>query len=441
MNQYDKLLNDLAPKKFGKLGVIWTCLLVAITIAGIIAYIDQIIKGQIVTNMRDYALWGVYISSFVFFVATSFVSSVAVAVLRLTHNKWRTPIVRIAEIISLASICMAGLTIVVDMARPDRLLNTMIYGRLQSPITWDVIIIPTSIAVTFLLLFFPLLPDLAILKKKYKKENKPFLSNIYGKLSLNYTGTPKQQEIVKKSIKIVALMIIPIGLILQTVDAWLFSTTYRIGWDSTNLAPYFIAGAFVAGLGALILGVAVIRKAYNLEEYITEFHFDKLGKFLALACLTYLYFNVNEYMIPAYTATKGEAVHLDVLFTGHYAPLFWFVTVGGLIVPIIVMLFKKGRKPGPMLAIGILVVVTSWWKRYLIVTPTLLHPFLPIQGVPESWHHYFPSMHEWIISAATLAMAMLIITILVRFLPIIPIARTAEENGIKITDKNDTDEN
>jgi Ni/Fe-hydrogenase subunit HybB-like protein len=429
MKNYDKLLNDLAPTKFGKLGVIWTCLLVVISVVGIIAYIDQLIKGQEVTNMRDYALWGIYISNFVFFVATSFVGSVTVAVLRLTKNQWRTPLVRIAEIIALASIVMAGITIMIDMARPDRLLNLFIHARLQSPITWDVIIIPTYIALSFLLLYFPLLPDLAILKNHFKKD-KPTLSKWYGILSLKWTGSKSQKLIQTKSIRIVAFMIIPVGLILQTIDAWLFSTTYRIGWDSTNLGPYFIAGAFVAGIGALVAVVYVIRRVYKLEEYITAFHFDKLGKLLVLACLTYLYFNINEYLIPAYTATETEAVHLNVLFTGHYAPLFWFVTIGGLVFPIIALLFKQGRKPVPMFAIGLLVVLASWWKRYLIVTPTLLHPFLPIQGVPESWHHYFPSLHEWLITSATLAMALLIITILVRYLPIIPIQRTADEQEL-----------
>ena len=101
-------------------------------------------------------------------------------------------------------------------------------------------------------------------------------------------------------------MIIPVGLLLQTIDAWLFSTTYRVGWDSNNFAPYFISGAFVAGVGALITVIYIVRKANKLENYITDFHFDKLGKFLALACLTYLFFNINEYLIPAFTAKKGE---------------------------------------------------------------------------------------------------------------------------------------
>jgi len=384
--------------------------------------------------MRDYALWGIYISNFVFFVATSFVGSVTVAVLRLTNNDWRTPIVRIAEIISLAAIVMAGITIMIDMARPDRLLHLFIYARLQSPITWDVIIVPTSIVLSFLLLYFPLLPDLAILKK-YHQKSKPNFSKWYGKLALNWTGSKIQKSIQTKSIKIIALMIIPVGILLQTIDAWLFSTTYRVGWDSTNMGAYFISGAFVAGVGALVTLMYIIRKVRKLEDYITEFHFDKLGKYLALACLTYLYFNVNEYLIPIFTAPVQEDIHLNTLISGEYAPLFWFAQIVGLILPLIILIFKKGRKPLSMFIVGLMVVVGSWWKRYIIVTPTLLHPFLPIEGVPESWHHYFPSMHEWLITAATLAMALLIITVLVRYLPVIPIQRTFDEQELLKTKK------
>lgn len=426
MNISDKLINDLAPRKFGRWGVIWTWSLIIISIAGIIAYIDQVIKGQIVTNMNDYALWGIYISNFVFFVATSFVGAVTVAVLRLTKNTWRTPIVRIAEIISVASIIMAGITIMIDMGRPDRLLNLFIHGRMQSPIIWDVIIIPTYIVISLLLLYFPLLPDLALLKKHFKKTS-PKLSKWYGKLSLNWTGSAAQKILQMNSIRIVAFLTIPAGFMLQTIDAWLFSTLFRVGWDSTNMGAYFISGASVAGVGALVTVVYVLRRAYHLEDYITDFHFDKMGKFLVLTCLIYLYFNINEYLIPEFTSKKEEITHMNVLVTGKYAPLFWFVNIGGLIVPIITLLFEKGRKPLPMFFIGLLVVVGSWWKRYLIVTPTLLNPFLPMEGVPEAWHHYFPSVHEWLITFATLAMALLIITILVRYLPIIPMQRTADE--------------
>ena len=435
MTNYNELVAELAPRKFTRSGQLWIVFLILTTLLGVVAYIDQIIKGQIVTNMRDYILWGVYISNFVFFVAISFVGSLTAAVLRLSKSAWRTPLVRIAEIIAFAAIVMAGITIVLDMGRPDRLYNLFLHPRLQSPITWDVIIVPTYIVISAIILFIPLVPDLAILKKYYK--DKPKLSKIYAWFAINWTGSKAQKALQSKSIQIVAVLIIPVALILQTVDAWLFSTTYRIGWDSTNFGPYFIAGAFVVGTGSLISVMYILRRTHKLENFITDMHFDKMGKILAFACLVYLYFNINEYLLPAFTAPKAEEAHLYELFFGHYAFLFWFVTIGGLIVPVIVLLFKKGRKPIPMFIIGLLVVVTSWWKRYIIVVPALSHPFLPVQGVPESWHTYFPSMHEWAIVFGLLSAALLIITLLVRYVPIIPIQRTADEMGLKSNEKDE----
>jgi molybdopterin-containing oxidoreductase family membrane subunit len=426
MKKYDDIVADLAPRKFGKTGLLWIIFLVLLIVLGIIAYADQVIQGQKVTNMRDYALWGIYISNFVFFVATSFVGSATVAILRLTNNSWRTPLVRIAEIITLACIVMAGITITIDMARPDRVINLFIHARLQSPITWDIIIIPTFIVISLLMLYFPLLPDFAILKK-YFASSKPGLSKWYGRLSLKWSGNTAQKALHTQSLTILSILILLAGILLQTIDAWLFSTTYRIGWDSSGFAPYFISGAFVAGIGALVTVIYIVRRARKLEEYITESHFDKLGKLLALACLIYLYFNVNEYVVPFFTAKKGEDAHLNSLLTGHYAGVFWFVMIVGLVLPVLVLLFKKGRKPFPMFLVGVVVVIGSWWKRYIIITPTLLEPFLPIQGVPESWHTYFPSMHEWLITVATLSMALLIITLLVRVLPSVPIQRTVDE--------------
>ena len=170
MSKYEDLIEELSPRKFTKKGVYWTVFLVIVTLIGIVAYIDQVIKGQVVTNMSDYVLWGVYISNFVFFVAISFVGSLTAAILRLSRSAWRTPLVRIAEIIGFAAIVMAGLTIILDMGRPDRLLYLFTHGRLQSPITCDVVIITTYIAISLLILYIPLLPDLAILRERHKQD-------------------------------------------------------------------------------------------------------------------------------------------------------------------------------------------------------------------------------------------------------------------------------
>jgi molybdopterin-containing oxidoreductase family membrane subunit len=83
--------------------------------------------------------------------------------------------------------------------------------------------------------------------------------------------------------------------------------------------------------------------------------------------------------------------------------------------------------PFPAFIAGALVVVGSWFKRYLIVTPTLLHPFLPMHDVPETYKHYFPSWEEWAIAMGSLAGMLLVVTVFARLFPIIPIQETITE--------------
>jgi Ni/Fe-hydrogenase subunit HybB-like protein len=423
----DKITADLLPQKFGLRGMIWTGLLILICLVGAYAYYRQLTKGLVVTNMRDYVSWGIYISNFVFFVAISLVGSLITAVLRLANVHWSTPLTRIAEIIAVSAIVFASLIIVVDMGRPERFMNLFIHGRLQSPIMWDVVVIGTYFFISILLLYFPLLPDLKILIAN-KARSSTWLNRVYRFMGSFWKGSLGQFKISNRAITILCVTIIPVAFAIHTVTSWLFATTYRPGWDSTNFGAYFISGAFLVGAGGVVVAMYVFRRYYHLQRYITDLHFDKMGRIVVLLALLYLYFNINEYLIPAFKMKKPEESHLTNLFAGEFALVFWFAILVGMIIPIIILLTRAGRKPLPMFVVGIMIVVGAWFKRYLIVTPTLLHPFLPMHDVPESYHHYFPSWEEWAIAMGSLAGALLIITFFARIFPIIPIHETIEEN-------------
>jgi len=422
----EEIISDLLPQKFGRRGMIWTGTLLFIALVGLYAYYRQLRYGLVVTHMRDYASWGIYISNFVFFVAISLVGSLITAIFRLANVKWATPLTRIAEIIAVSAIVFASIIIIVDMGRPERFTNLFTHGRIQSPIMWDVIVISTYFCISLLLLYMPLLPDLKIMLR-FKETSTKALQKLYKFQGSFWKGTAEQFKVSEKSITILCIAIIPVAFSIHTVTSWLFATTYRPGWDSTNFGAYFISGAFLVGSGGVVVAMYMFRKFYHLEKYITEIHFEKMGRIVVLLCLLYLYFNINEYMVPAFKMKKAEGAHLHELFAGDFAIMFWFAIITGLIIPILVLLFKKGRRPLPMFIIGIMVVVGAWFKRYLIVTPTLLNPFLPMQEVPASYHVYFPSWEEWAIAIGTLAGALLVITFFARIYPIIPIQETITE--------------
>ena len=423
VSKTEQIIKDIQPRPFGKVGKIWLGFLIAICIVGSYAYYCQLRDGLVVTAMGDYVSWGIYISNFVFFVAISLVGSLITAIFRLANIHWSTPITRIAEIIAVSAIFFASLIIIVDMGRPERLYNLFLHPRLQSPIIWDVVVIGTYFIIRLLLLYLPLLPDIKILLKQ-SKEMPGWMRKFYSWLGSFWTGSKVQKQINNHSIKILSIMIIPVAFCIHTVTSWLFATTYRPGWDSTNFGAYFVSGAFLVGAGGVVTAMYVFRQMYQLSDYITDKHFDRMGKAVVLLAFLYLYFNVNEYLVPAFKMKKPEEIHLTELFSGHFAPMFWFAIIVGMLLPIAILITKSGRKPMMVFIAGIMVVVGAWFKRYLIVTPTLLHPFLPMQDVPDKFRTYFPSWHEWAIAFGSLAGALLVITLFARIFPVIPIYET-----------------
>lgn len=411
---------------------IWMAFLSGALLACLYAYYIQLRDGLGVAGIRDFVSWGMYIANFVFFVATSLVGMLISGILGLMGVKWITPLSRIAEIIAVAFAAVAGLIIVSDMGRPDRLPYVILHARFQSPILWDVTVVTSYFLMSFLLLYITSIPDFA-LGKKYLDGRPKLLQKVYDILSLGWVGAKEQVSYLKKAIRVLLILIIPLAIAIHTVTSWLLAVNPRPGWDSTIFGPYFVSGAFVSGLAGLIIAMYFFRKNYNLQDYITDFHFDKIGKLLVLMSIIYIYFNINEMIVPGYKLKTGDAIHLKELLVGHDALLFWSVQIFGLIIPTILLLIKPFRKPLPMLVIGIFVLIAAWLKRYLIVVPVQQHPYLPIQHVPEEFILYKPTLIEILISVGPIIMVLMIVSVLAKLMPVIPVWETIEhtENAQK----------
>lgn len=431
-NLLDKITDDLTRSilKKDELTRFWVFILVMFAIVGLWGWIIQIQKGLGVTGMRDYVSWGMYIANFVFFVAISLIGFLISSALHLLKISWSKPISRVAEQIAIAGVALAGVIIIMDMGRPDRFLNIFLHGRFASPIIWDVTVVTTYLTISVLLFYIPLIPDLAILSRKLKGKVPAWKLNLYKVLSLGWKGNDAQFKTIYHAMRVLMILIIPVGLSIHTVTSWLFAATLRSGWDTTIMGPYFVAGAFVAGAAAVVILMYVYRLRYGLNEYFTDVQFDYMGKLLVFVSLVYLYFNINEFLVPGYKMKTAEGIHLRNLFTGSYASMFWLVQAGGLVLPILLMLIRYFRKPLPLTIISLVVLVAAWFKRYLIVIPTLEHPFLPVQNVPEYFKHYAPTSIEIMITLFSFFAALLIITFLAKMFPVITIWEYAEEKGI-----------
>ena len=402
----------------------WIIFLGLITVGGTVAWIMQLRKGLGVTAMNDYVSWGLYISLLFFFVGVSLIGALVSCVLRMSGAKWRYPLIRIAEAITLSAIFFAGFMPVLDMGRPERLLFLITHGRIQSPILWDVVAIALYFIGSVIYFYLPLIPDLAIMRDKITNAPKA-RKKLWRWMAVGWENNLLQRRLLRKAMIILCIVILPLAISVHTVSAWLIAMAQRPGWNSTIMGPYFVFGALTAGIAIMILVIAKLRHGFRLERYLTPVHFNHLAKILLALTIFYLYLNINKYGVPAYSMHGDEKILLNDLFFGKFAIMFWFTQIIGLIIPIVMLSFNKIRNniQGTVIA-ATMVLLGALTNRFLIVIPNMLHPYVYVK---YSHPVYNPTLIEWTITASSLAGFMLLIILLFKIFPVITIWEVKEE--------------
>lgn len=400
-------------------------LVLAATVAwGAVAWAYQLKEGLGVTGLGQRVTWGFYISNLVFFIGISYGGALTSAILRLTGAPWRAPLTRLAEATAVAALLVGAVFPIIDLGRPDRFMNVILHGQVGSPVVWDVVAISTYLAASVIFLLLPLIPDAAAVRDSLGSGQGKLRRKLYSLVSLGWRGEPGQHRVLNQGMTVIAILIIPLAVSVHSVLAWLFGVTVRPGWNSTIFAPYFVVGAMLSGVGAVILVLAAFRKAYHLEQYVTIKHFTYLGYILAALAAGYFYFMVSEYLTEGYKMHEGTGALLELLMIGQLAPFFWLFVVGGLLLPIALIGLPITRNiPGIALA-SLAVVLGMWLKRFLIVVPGLAEPLLPGELTI-----YWPTWVELAITLAAGAAIPLMLMIFFRFFPVMSIYEMEEVQG------------
>jgi molybdopterin-containing oxidoreductase family membrane subunit len=390
---------------------------------GAYAYSVQLRDGLVVTGMRDRISWGLYIATFVFFIGISHAGTLISAILRVSQARWRTPVTRMAEFVTVVALVCGASFVIIDLGRPDRVLNVFIYGRWQSPIIWDVLAITTYLTGSITYLLIPMIPDLALFRDRLGGTTSRWRGWLYRVLAIGWVGNAAQRRSLGSAIGVLMILIIPIAVSVHTVVSWIFAMTLRVPWDSALFGAFFVAGAIFSGIAILIVVMAILRRAYHLDEYVTEKHFVYLGYIMAAFAAIMIYANISELLVHGYKLQEGMEFHFRQLFLAEFAPLFWFYLLGGLVAPILLVLLPATRNVRGMVVAAALVVVAMWIERYIIVVTGLRVPLMPYEA-----RDYAPTWVEWSILAAGLALFALLITVFTKVFPIIAVWEVAEDH-------------
>jgi molybdopterin-containing oxidoreductase family membrane subunit len=386
--------------------------LAAVVVWGLFSYYLQVRYGLGRTGLNRPGYWGIYIICFVFFIGISHAGTLISAILRVSKAEWRRSITRSAELITVLVIGFGAIQPIIDLGRPDRVLNVIFHAQPRSPLLWDVVSIGLYFISCTIYLYVPLLPDLAIIRDSGIKAPR-----LYRFLAAGYRDTPYQHVVLERVIKVLAIVVIPIAVSVHTIIGWIFAMTLRPMWHSTIFGPYFVVGAIYSGIAAILIAMVILRRAYRLEEYFRDVHFDYLGRMLLLMACLWFYFTFAEHLTVFYGAEPAEMRTFWSKITGQYAVPFWMMTFGCFVIPFALMARSATRTPRGTLIAGIAVVIGMWLERYNIVVPTSVNPIWEIEAIGR----YMPSWIELSIMAGACAGFILLYMVSTKFVPIVSI--------------------
>ena len=428
-----ELVEEFSPMlgKTSTLSKIWIWSLVAIILVGIYALFLQIYKGQSVTGMRDNVVWGIYTVNFIFFLGMGYSGAFISSVLHFIKTPWKNSVSRIIEITTVLSIMIGPIFILLCIYRLDRLHYLFMYPRIQSPITWDVIAVMTDLVGCFLYLYLTFIPDFAILRDSKNLKVPQWKKNMYKYLAIGYQNTSEQRKKLHKITKAMSIIVIALAIVAYTILAWVFSLTLQPGWNSTIFAPYFIISGLYTGVAVIILAMFLVRKYFKLENHIKKIHFVFAGIILLILSLLFGYFTFSEYFPKWFSNKASDANLLNTLFSNYFW-MFIIANYGAVLLPLAIISFKKLRTIKLITLTAVIAMFCLWLNRYLIIIPTLETPYIPIQDTRPEYVNYTATWVEWALTFTGIAAFCLLFTLIIKFIPVIPISgvleNEAEEN-------------
>ena len=387
------------------------------------AWITQISQGLGVTAMRTPvgAAWGVYIVNFVFFVGIAHGGIAVAAAIRLLNLNSYKPIARIGEVLTVVSLMMAGISIVCDMGRPEKIFNMVLFWPQRvgwSPLSWDITVIFLYFILSVSYLWLTMRKDLFLFIRRFSKR-----AWLYRFLLIGYRDD-EGEKVDSMARWLSAAIIFLIVMLSGGVIPWIFGLLpSRPGWFGALAGPYFLTASIASAIAAVILTAIVLRRIFKWQTYIKPEILRGLGVFLGIITLFYLYLMLSEQLTMRYAAPASELSISDMLLQGEFAPIFWSMITLGFFVPAMMLIVQAIRPKWfgiTRTLIAVLAIIIGFWiKRFFIVVPSLLRPLLPFQG-----GSYNPSWVEWSLIAGTIAITVLLYMI---FLKIFPIMEMPEE--------------
>ena len=363
----------------------WVAFLLALIVSGGLAYAHQVSTGLYVTAMRDQVSWGFYIGNFTFLVGVA--AAAVMLVIPAYVYQWKPirEIVIYGELLAVSAITMCGLFVTVDVGRPDRVWHLMPGIGLNFPssiLAWDVLVLNLYGTLNFVIVTH-------ILYRAF-----------HGK---HYS---------KALVVPLVLFSIPAAIGIHTVTAFLYNgLAARPYWNSSILAPQFLASAFCSGPAILLIVLQLARRFTRFE--LQDAAIWKIAELMAYA----MFFNLFLHGAEAFKEYYSNTQHLVYTrywyegLEGHrtLVPFAW-TAISLNVTAFLLFIVPAARRNTVLLNIGCL---ATYAGCYIEKGMGLIIPGLTPDALGEIYE-YYPTLSEVRVAAGIFAVGFLMFTLMLK---------------------------
>jgi molybdopterin-containing oxidoreductase family membrane subunit len=396
-----------------------------LVLAGAVAY--TVATGIGVWGNNIPVAWAYAIINFVWWIGIGHAGTFISAFLLLFHQRWRSSINRVAEAMTLFALVNAGLFPLLHLGRPwffywliPYPTRMGVWPQFKSALPWDAAAVATYFTVSLLFWYLGLVPDLAAARDRAPGRTR---RRVYGVFALGWRGSGRQWHQYRVAYLILAGLAAPLVISVHSIVSLDFAISQLPGWHSTIFPPYFVVGAIYSGFAMVLLLLIPIRRAFQLEDIITERHLDNMAKLLLAMAWMLIYSYVVETFMAWYSGNVYERyTYLVERPFGPYAWIFWGMLTANVVVP---QLFwsRRLRVSAPVLfAASLLILAGMWTERFIIIVTSLNRGFLP-----SSWHFYVPTWVDWSILFGSVAFFFFLFFLFLRFVPMVAISELKQQ--------------
>ncbi len=389
------------------------------TLIGIFGAAVSLLLGLKYWGINSKIVWGMSIVNFVFWIGNAHSGTLISSILYLLRQRWRQPIHRIAETITIISIVIAAFFPFIHTGRPwftYWLLpfpNEMgIWFNTKSAITWDVYAVLTYTVLSFLFWVLGIIPDWRYFKFRKNGIFQRFLEKILIKF---WIGASFNWNEYRWTYHIFAGILAFVVVSVHTIVAYDFSTSLLPFWHSTSQPVFFVIGAIYSGIALIILLSIVLKEVSSFADSIPDSIFKVLSKILITFSLLIGYFYLIDYFFVFYSQNEFDRMLLQLRTTEPFRVIFFFILLFNLVFPQLLW-FKRIRvRRIYLFIISLFVLIGMWLERYLIVIQSLSIDFTSGRII-----YYIPTLIDFSLLIGSIGIMVLVFYLISRKIPMIP---------------------